>query len=666
MFVRKLGRSPLVPPAPDTALVVIEVVTPDVDGGRFAAKRIVGDRVRVEADVFAHGHDEIRAVLQHRRVDDPAWQEQEMHLLVNDRWAADFTIDAAGNYEFTILAWVDPYRSWARDFRRWAEAQDSGLAVEAEVGARLASTAARKATPRDASRLRAWAKRLRGPLGKRDLARLDELHRLIAPYADRRRATRLARPRPILAERERAGCSAWYELFPRSTSPEPGRAGTLADVSARLPYIAELGFDVLYLPPIHPIGTTHRKGRDNAAATGPEDPGSPWAIGGAEGGHTAVDPGLGTVDDVRLLAKEAASYGIELALDLAFQCSPDHPWVREHPQWFRARPDGSIRYAENPPKRYEDIYPVDFETTDRAALWDALFDVVQFWMDQGVRIFRVDNPHTKPFGFWEWLIARAKAVDTDVLFLAEAFTRPKVMHRLAKIGFSQSYTYFTWRNSAWELREYFTELTCGPGRQYFRPNVWPNTPDILHEFLQTGGRPAFAIRLLLAGLLSANYGIYGPAFELLEHTPRAPGSEEYLHSEKYEIRHWDLEAADSLRALVSRVNRIRAEHPALRRDTGLHFHDVDNDSLLVWSKRTPALTDVVLTVANVDPRSAQSGWIRLDLAEIGVAAGQRFVVHDLLTDARYEWSGAVNYVSLDPDSQPAHVFSVTPLGNGLR
>ncbi len=459
---------------------------------------------------------------------------------------------------------------------------------------------------------------------------------------------------PLVVERERAGFSSWYELFPRSASPDPARPGTLADVERHLPYVADLGFDVLYLPPVHPIGATNRKGANNAVVAEPGDPGSPWAIGSGGGGHTAVDPALGTVGDVERLARAARNHDIELALDLAFQCSPDHPWVSEHPDWFLHRADGTIRFAENPPKRYEDIYPIDFDCDDRIGLWNALLDVVRFWMARGIRIFRVDNPHTKPFPFWEWLIAEVQRDDPDVIFLSEAFTRPKVMNRLAKLGFSQSYTYFTWRNTKWELETYFTELTRGPERDWFRPNAWTNTPDILPMSLQQGTRATFMARLLLAAGLSANYGIYGPVFELMEQTPREPGSEEYLRSEKYEVRHWDVSRPGSLRYFIALVNRVRRRHPALHRNDSLRFHSVDNEQLICWSKRRG--TDVVVMVVNLDAQHVQSGWIDLDLAALGIDAARPFVAHDVLTNARYEWLGGHNFVRLDPASVPGHVL----------
>jgi starch synthase (maltosyl-transferring) len=468
----------------------------------------------------------------------------------------------------------------------------------------------------------------------------------------------------VLAEVAKARFSTWYEMFPRSASSSAH--GTFADVRNRLDYVEEMGFDVLYLPPIHPIGSTARKGPNGTPTAGPDDVGSPWAIGAKSGGHTAVHPELGTLAEFRELLQEAASRNIDVAIDLAFQASPDHPWVLEHPSWFRHGPDGTIRYAENPPKRYEDIYPFDFESEDWRELWAAFLDVVRFWIDQGVKVFRVDNPHTKPFAFWEWLLGCVRAEAPDTIFLSEAFTRPRVMEHLARLGFTQSYTYFTWRTSKWEIESYFTELTNSELAYFFRPNLWPNTPDILTEELQSGGRAAFISRLVLAATLSSSYGIYGPAFELQEHLPRAPGSEEYLRSEKYELRTWDLESPTSLRHLITLVNHVRHEHDALQYNDSLRFHWTDNDALIAYTKVRESETDrdLILTVVNLDHDHIQSGWVGLDLEAIGLRADVPYVAHDLLSDARYVWSGGSNFVKLDPDNVPCHVFSLSQPARG--
>jgi starch synthase (maltosyl-transferring) len=635
--------------------VVVEQVQPEIDCGRHPIKRVGGEAVVVEADVFADGHDELACVVLDRPHGEREWRESPMRLVVNDRWRGEFQVGALGCHDYTVLAWVDHFHTWSRDLLRRVEAgQEVGL--ELRVGARLVRAAALGAAGRDAGALEKAADALTGPRGVRE-ALSPQLAALMARNPVRRFATRYRRVLSVTVDRERARFSAWYEMFPRSASPDPARPGTLRDVEARLPYVAEMGFDVLYLPPVHPIGRTGRKGRNNSVGSGPRDVGSPWAIGGPDGGHKALNPALGTLEDFRRLVRKAGEWGIEVAIDVAFQASPDHPYVREHPEWFRRRPDGSVRYAENPPKRYEDIYPFDFECAEWASLWRELLSVFEFWIEQGVRIFRVDNPHTKPFAFWEWLIARVHAERPEVIFLSEAFTKPKVMYRLAKLGFTQSYTYFAWRNEAWELKQYFTELTRTPVREFFRPNLWPNTPDILTEALQTGGRAASALRLVLAATLGASYGVYGPPFELAEVAPLAPGREEYLSSEKYELRHWDLDRPGSLRDLIGRVNRIRREHPALQLDRTLRFLATDNERLLAYAKTAADGSDPVVTVVNLDPRYRQSGWV-------GVPAEPRpgqppYLVCDLLTGREYSWAtNGWNYVELDPEVQPAHILTV--------
>ncbi len=639
--------------------VVIEAVSPEVDGGRFPVKRVVGETVRVEADVFSDGHEVLAGVVLHRRKGESDWAETQLAELVNDRYTASFPVDRQGSHEYTLAAWIDVYATWRRGLARKVEAKQD-VAADLEIGAQLVAAIAERANAPDDVALRSLAKELggSGKVAERvELALAPTTAALASRYPDRELATEYTRVLEVVVDRERARFSTWYELFPRSTAPEPGRHGTFADVELRLPYVAELGFDVLYLPPIHPIGRTMRKGANNALLATPDDVGSPWAIGAEEGGHTAIHPELGTLDDFRRLVRAAAEHGIEVALDLAFQCSPDHPYVHEHPEWFRKRPDGSIQYAENPPKRYEDIYPFDFESEAWWELWQELRRVVLHWVEQGVSVFRVDNPHTKPFAFWEWLIAEVRREHPDVLFLSEAFTRPKVMARLAKLGFTQSYTYFAWRNTRYELTEYFTQLARSEQREYFRPNVWPNTPDILTEHLQFGGRPAFVSRLVLAATLAASYGIYGPAFELAENRPREAGSEEYLDSEKYQLRHWDLERPDSLRALVARVNAIRRDNPALQSDWSLVFHATENEHLLCYSKATDDLENVVLCIVNLDPYHRQSGWTELSLAQLGLDESP-FQVRDLLGGGTFVWHGSRNYVELDPDVLPAHVFAV--------
>jgi starch synthase (maltosyl-transferring) len=635
--------------------VVVERVTPDIDGGRFPVKRTIGEAVAVEADAFADGHDAITVVLRYRPDHDATWREVAMAPLENDRWAGAFTVHELGRHRYTVCAWVDRFASWRRDLEKKVVAGQD-VSIDLCVGAELAEAAAERAASEDTGALLAFAGRLRrGGDDALEAAFDPQLDALAARNPDRSGAATYGRELAVMVDPERARFSSWYELFPRSASPDPGRHGTLRDVEARLDYVAALGFDVLYLPPIHPIGHTNRKGRNGATEAGPDDPGSPWAIGSEDGGHDAVHPELGSIEDLDRLVAAARERGIELALDIAFQCSPDHPYVRKHEEWFRHRPDGTIQYAENPPKRYHDIYPIDFETHNWRELWRELYDVVEFWVSHGVRTFRVDNPHTKPFEFWEWLIAGVRTEHPDVVFLSEAFTRPKVMYRLAKLGFTQSYTYFAWRGARWELIDYFTELTRTEVREYFRPNLWPNTPDILTAELQRGGRPVFISRLVLAATLGASYGIYGPAFELCEHVPREPGSEEYLNSEKYEIRHWDLDHPETIAPLVARLNGIRREHPALQTNDTLTFHGVDNESLIAYSKA--AADDVVLVVVSLEPSWTQAGTTSLDLPALGLAWDDGFDVLDLLTDDCYQWHGPHNYVELSPE-RVAHLFLV--------
>jgi starch synthase (maltosyl-transferring) len=641
------------------ARVVIEGVEPDVERGRYAVKRIVGDRVDVGATIFTEGHDHLAASLCVRPRGTTQWRRMPMASKSNDRWEADFVPDAVGAWELTIEAWVDRFRSWLWGLERKLEARQD-VSSELADGAALVAAAAERARGEDRTWLAARAADLARENATADRGRLAldlELSARMARHPDRDGAAVLDYVVRLEVERERAAFGAWYECVPRSCAPEPGRHGTLQDLIARLPYIAGMGFDVLYLPPIHPIGETHRKGRNNSLAAAPGDPGSPWAIGSRAGGHMAVHPELGSLADFDALVAAARGAGLEIALDLAFQCSQDHPYVTAHPEWFRKRPDGSIRYAENPPKRYEDIVPFDFECASWRELWAELREVVLFWVGRGIVIFRVDNPHTKPFSFWEGLIAGVRRAHPEVIFLSEAFTRPAVMRRLAKIGFSQSYTYFTWRNTKADLTAYLTELTQGPARDYMRGNLFANTPDILHEYLQTGGRPAFQSRLVLAATLAGSYGVYGPPFELCVETA-VPGTEEYLDSEKYQVRHWKLDAPESLSDLIARVNAIRRENPAFRHDRRLRFLTVDDEQLLAYAKSTPDLSNVIVVVVNLDPHHPHAGHVELPLSELGIDPGQPYQVDDLLGGARYLWHGARNYVALDPRALPAHVFRV--------
>jgi starch synthase (maltosyl-transferring) len=685
-------------PAEGRKRVVIEEIQPQVDCGRYPARRILGDTVEISAAIFSDGHDHVAARLLYKHEGDAEWRSSAMTALPNDLWTGAFTVDRLGSWSFNIQAWVDHFDTWCADLKKRLAAQpDPASSVPAKrdlppqdiplallSGGILLDEAAMRAVGSqeaaasdDAARLKEIAASLRGLAEEKktvyDYPLSPEIEQLVARYPDLSFASMAARELPLWVDRERARFSSWYELFPRSTSPDPARHGTIADVELLLPEIAAMGFDILYMPPIHPIGKAYRKGPNNSVTAGPDDEGSPWAIGSAEGGHKAIHRKLGTFADFDRLVAASHANGMELALDIAFQCSPDHPWVIEHPGWFLHRPDGTIQYAENPPKKYQDIYPLNFESPDWRGLWDELRSVFQFWMDRDVRVFRVDNPHTKALPFWEWCIGDLHRDAPDVLFLAEAFTRPHVMYSLAKGGFSQSYTYFTWRTEKAELQAYFEEITKPPVSDFFTPNVWPNTPDILHASLQAGGRPAFMQRLILATTLAANYGIYGPAYELGENVPAKPGSEEYLNSEKYQIRRWDRVASHSLAPLVTRLNRIRRTNPALQSDLSLHFHAVDNPQILCYSKSalqpaalsTPVANvpdepaNIILVAINLDPQNEQAGWIDLDLGKLGIAHDETFAVEDLLTGIHYQWHDRSNYVALRPDIMPAHIFRVT-------
>jgi starch synthase (maltosyl-transferring) len=638
--------------------VVIEHLAPDLGDG-FAVKRTPSDLVVVEADIFTDGHDKVAAVVLFRVVGDKSWREAPMALLVNDRWQASFTVDHVGRYEYTVEAWVDHFASWQHALHARVAAAQEDLHSEFLEGAVMLRAAAARAKGVSRRALLDTAAVLEAPGSTVDRAEhglSPELTERMAALPDRTFLTRVEPPRRVTVDRERARFSTWYEMFPRSAGPDPTRSATLREAAERLPEIAAMGFDVLYLPPIHPIGRTNRKGRGNTLIAQPGDPGSPWAIGGVEGGHMAIEPGLGTLDDFGWFREQAAAHGLEIALDLAYQASPDHPYTREHPEWFRKRPDGTLKYAENPPKKYQDIYPFNFETEAWSDLWLEFRDIVLFWIEHGVRIFRVDNPHTKTFAFWQWMIADVQARDPGVIFLSEAFTRPKVMRRLAKLGFTQSYTYFTWRNTKAELEEYFTELTQTEMQEYFRPNLFANTPDILHAFLQRGGPAAFRIRLILAATLGASYGIYS-GFELCENRPVAPGSEEYADSEKYQYRQWNWEQSNRLNNLIRTVNIIRHTEPALQYNDTLRFHLTTSDDVIAYSKAAPGGGPRILAVVSLNPLESRDGWVCMSLPDDTVAADETYTVRDLLAERQYAWRGAWNYVRLEP-SLPAHIFHV--------
>jgi starch synthase (maltosyl-transferring) len=643
--------------------VQVEHITPAVDAGRYAAKAIAGDDVVVGADVFRDGHEKTAAVVRFRGPGDQRWSERPLRLDVNDRWYGHFPVDRMGPWRYQVVAWTDHYASWLDTFRKKFEAGRTGLDIDVLAGIRLLER--RKVAREDRPAIEALLDLLRDPaigLAEKLAAAADPEVLSLLERNPERLDTTVSKPElPLWVDREIAQFSAWYEFFPRSEVAEVGRSGTFADAAKRLPAIADMGFDVVYLPPIHPIGHTHRKGRNNTLVAEPGDPGVPWAIGSDEGGHDAVHPDLGTIEDFDDFVAQAGRYGLEIALDFAIQASPDHPWVKEHPEWFKHRPDGSIQYAENPPKEYQDIYPVDFDTPDLDGLMTELKRIVDHWISHGVKIFRVDNPHTKALPFWEWLIEGVHRDHPDVLFLSEAFTRPKMMKALAKLGFSMSYTYFAWRNSKWELEQYLHELAHTDMADYFRPSFWTNTPDILTEFLQTGGRPAFKLRALLAGLLSPQYGIYS-GYELMENVPLRPGSEEYLDSEKYQYRPRDWERPDSLAPYITRLNRIRKAHPSLRTLRSLWFHHIDDPAMMAFSKVARDRTDPMLVIANLDVHSARAAMVHLDLWQLGLDRHfGPYEAHDLMTDTVYVWHGADNYVRLDPFVEPAHVLALRPL-----
>jgi starch synthase (maltosyl-transferring) len=664
--------------------IVIADVAPLVDGGRYPVKRVVGEPVEVGATVFADGHDHLWVVVAHQEPGARGWVEVPM-VATNpglDRWGATFAAGPRGTHRFRVMAWIDHFSSWVHGTQRKLDA-DQDVSSDLLAGAALLEGVASSAPRPEAQLLRAAAGRLRdgqtvdlADPGGDDRPSATELYRRRLRRADAATSSTV----DVLVERELALCGSWYELFPRSTfvggersrtaadDVGPLRHGTLRDVKGSLDLVAEMGFDVLYLPPIHPIGTSHRKGPNNSEVAGPDDVGSPWAIGSAAGGHTAVHPDLGTVEDLRDLVDTAHQMGIEVALDLAFQCSPDHPWVTEHPEWFRHRPDGTIQYAENPPKKYQDIYPIDFECEGWRDLWDALLDVALFWVEQGVTVFRVDNPHTKPFPFWEWFIEQLRRRQPDIVLLSEAFTRPEVMHELTKRGFSQSYSYFAWRVSKAEITEYALEVSTGPGADRFRASFWPNTPDILPWHLHGANREMFALRHLLAATLGASYGIYGPAFELCDDRPAGNGKEEYLDSEKYQLRRWDLDEPQSLRRQISVVNAVRRDQLALHNNRTLTFHGVPNEQLIAYSKTTYDGPDAdpveparnpVLTIVNLDAHDAQSALLDLDLVALGIDPSRSYEAHDLLTDRRFTWRGPNPYVELHPIDQPGHVMRIS-------
>ena len=629
-------------------------------------KRVAGEDLVVEADIFKDGHDVVAATLRWRRVGETTWHETPMRSVENDRWRGVCTLYENAIYEYTVEAWTDTFSGWQHEFAAKFKADIPNLTSEALEGAALVEAAAARATDnQDASRLIQIANEIRtGENAEINaIAHSGELEVLMATYPDRSTATQYAPAPRVIVDRPEARFASWYEFFPRSADGRGDRGSTLRECLPRIDSARAMGFNVIYFPPIHPIGHTNRKGRNNSLRAEPGEPGVPYAIGSEHGGHKAIDPDLGTLDDFDWLQDQVRERGMEIALDFAINCSPDHPYVRDHPEWFYKRPDGSIKYAENPPKKYEDIYPLNFRCPNWQELWQEMKSIILFWAEHGVRTFRVDNPHTKPLAFWEYLITGVRQNFPDVIFLSEAFTRPKMMKALAKVGFTQSYTYFTWRNSKYELTQYFAELTQTHMRQYFRGNLWPNTPDILPFVLQDGGRPAFMVRAVLATTLSSVYGIYS-GFELCENAA-LPGREEYLDSEKYQWKERDWDAPGNIKDWITRLNEARKQNRALQLYDNLQFYPADNEAILCYGKMTAARENIIVVVVNLDPFHKQNSFVDLPIDQFGLADCESYQVHDLLSDARYTWHGRHNYVELDPEIQPAHLFRIRrPSGNG--
>lgn len=644
--------------------VIIENIKPQINCGEFPVKRVINDQVQVTADIFCDSHDVLSAEVLYRYQDEPSWHTVPMEQKLNDLWTAPFKVNKLGAYYYTVRAWVDHFKSWHRDILKRIEAQ-TDYAVDLLIGADIIKEALKKwpdiPTKEEQflkQAIQEFESKEKNAEAKVDVILSQRLYHVMADYPVRNHVSQLEKELEVSVERGKANFSSWYEVFPRSLSPNGTEHGTFKDVINFLPYVFDMGFDVLYLPPIHPIGKTNRKGKNNSVMAEEGEPGSPWAIGGEKGGHKAIHPELGTMGDFQELIQDAARQGIDIAMDIAFQCSPDHPYVKDHPEWFKKRPDGSLQYAENPPKKYQDIYPINFESDDWENLWEELKSVFLFWIDKGVKIFRVDNPHTKSLRFWGWCIQKIKKDHPDIIFLSEAFTRPKVMYSLAKQGFTQSYTYFTWRHTKYELMKYCEELVNTEVRDFFRPNFWPNTPDILSEFLQVTNRAGFIQRIALAATLSSNYGIYGPAFELMENTPVQPGKEEYLDSEKYEIKNWDIDQPSNLKKIIKRINKIRKENVALQNTHSLKFHDIDNEALVCYSKTSDDLSNIILVVISLDPYHTHSGWLKFPLEEFEMDPHVPFQVHDLLSGAYFLWNGDHNYVEINPGIMPVHIFRV--------
>lgn len=642
-----------------TARVVIENVSPVIDGGIYAIKRVPGEKITVEADIFGDGHDHVKALLLYKTGKDKKWKEAPMMHVVNDIWTGEFYVGELGYHDYAITAWIDHAETWQAGFVKKANAGEK-MELELRIGAVFLKQMAKKAKDEDAQTIKDLAAQFDKPSdyqGAVELAKSHKLEKLIADYPLRENASQSATYKAFV-ERNKTLFSTWYEFFPRSASPDPTRTGTFKDCERIIPRLANMGYDTLYFPPIHPVGESFRKGKNNSTTSQPGEPGSPWAIGSKLGGHKAINPELGTLEDFKNLVKIAEEHNIEIALDIAYQCSPDHPYVTEHPQWFKWRPDGTVQYAENPPKKYQDVLPINFENDDWENLWKELKSVIEYWIGHGIKIFRVDNPHTKPFVFWEWLMADMRTNHPEVIFLSEAFTRPKIMAKLAKVGFQQSYSYFSWRQTKAELTEYLTELTKTELREYFRANFWPNTPDILPFYLQKTGYNHSAARFVLAATLSSNYGMYGPVYELFENEPM-PGKEEYFNSEKYEARIWDWETVTPFHELIAKINHIRIENEAFHSTYNIEFCETDNVNLIAFFKQTYNGSNRVLTIINLDPNHKQSGWVKMPLNLLEVQEGHTLKMNDLMDGTIYNWNRQWNYIELDPRFLAAHIFKIT-------
>lgn len=642
--------------------VVIEQVRPRVDHGRYPVKRTEGEQVIVKANIIADGHDKIRAFILYKKKTGRKWLNSELTLSQNDEWSGSFTVNDKGEYKYTVHAWVDHFDTWYYGFKKKFEA---GQYVELELREGLELLEELKSNykgKQDQERLDAVKSRI-DPFDKYnqsvEYVLSEEFDQLLKDYPLKKNITELGEEITIKVETSRAAFSTWYELFPRSASDEPDIHGTFDDVVKRLPRIAAMGFDVLYLPPIHPIGKLHRKGKNNNVKAEKGEPGSPWAIGSKEGGHKDIHPQLGTLKDFQKLIKEAKKLGIDIAMDIAFQCAPDHPYVKEHPEWFRWRPDGTVQYAENPPKKYQDILPINFETEDWKALWEELKSIFEYWIAQGITIFRVDNPHTKPLKFWEWCIGEINSKHQDVIFLAEAFTRPKIMANLAKAGYQQSYTYFTWRVTKHDLLEYMNELVNTESRDYFRPNFWPNTPDILPYHLQYAGENYFIIRYILAATLSSNYGMYGPSYEYYDNIPSGV-REEYDNSEKYEIKHHHWNRVTRLKDIITIVNKARKDNKALQSTWNYEVCEIHNDALMAYFKMTPDRSNMILCIVNLDSDHQQAGYVRLPFEKMGITNMDhvRIKLFDMVSEDTYYWWQEWNFVQIDPNRLPFHLFKI--------